>query len=98
MADKRKIGRYEIQSRIGSGAMGSVFKAIDPVIKRVVAIKKVRLDLVTDPEVKENYRRRFFTEAEIGGKLLHPNIVVLHDVGEENGVPFIAMEYVEGKT
>lgn len=98
MSQETKIGRYLVESLLGEGAMGSVYRAVDPMIKRVVAIKKIRLDQVSSPQESEEFKQRLFQEAQISGILLHPNIVVVYDVGEEDGMPFIAMEYVEGET
>jgi len=98
MSEETKIGRYIIEAPLGEGAMGSVYRATDPMIKRVVAIKKIRLDQVTSQEEADEFKQRLFQEAQISGILLHPNIVVVYDVGEEDGLPFIAMEYVEGTT
>jgi len=92
------IGRYQITGNLGYGAMGAVYKAFDPLIKRQLAIKTVRLDI---PRTSPQYRSfidRFQHEAQISGTLSHPGIVTLFDLGEENGDPFFAMEFVDGKT
>jgi serine/threonine-protein kinase len=92
------IGRYQITGSLGYGAMGAVYKAFDPRIKRQLAIKTVRLDI---PRTSPQYRTfidRFQNEAEASGKLFHPGIVTLFDIGEENGYPYFAMEFVDGKT
>lgn len=93
-----KIGRYEVDSLLGQGAMGAVFKAHDPAIKRVVAIKTIRAEAVKDQTDPEQFRSRFFNEAKVCGVLNHPNIVAIYDMGEQDGSPFIAMEYLEGRT
>lgn len=98
MSEDSRLGRYVIECELGSGAMGSVYKALDPLIERVVAIKVIRLDLLENDQDREEYRDRMIREARICGKLLHPNIVVLYDAGVHDGHPFIAMEYVEGTT
>lgn len=98
MTQVKKVGRYEIESLLGEGAMGCVYKAVDPYIKRVVAIKTIKLDQSRSEEEAKEFFQRFFQEAQISGILNHPNIVSIYDVGEENGEPYIAMEYVEGKT
>jgi serine/threonine-protein kinase len=90
------IGRYEILDEIGQGAMGTVYRARDPMIERVVAIKTVSIALLqqegTDAEA------RFLREAQSAGRLSHPNIVTIYDVGEADGLAYIAMEYLSGKT
>ena len=88
-----RIGRYEVVSRIGQGGMGSLYLAKDPKIGRLVAIKLVRQEF-DSPDA----RRRFAREAESAGALHHPNIVTIFDVGEHEGLPFIAMEYIDGET
>jgi serine/threonine protein kinase/Tfp pilus assembly protein PilF len=87
------IGRYEIVSRLGQGGMGSLYLAKDPKIGRLVAIKLVRQDF-DSPEA----RQRFAREAQSAGTLRHPNIVTIFDVDEFGGLPYIAMEYVDGET
>jgi len=95
MADPTKIGKYDIQSVLGKGAMGVVYKAFDPGIERVVAIKTVRKDLV-DPDLVEQSMARFKNEAVAAGRLLHPNIVSVYEYGEDDANAFIVMEFVEG--
>jgi serine/threonine-protein kinase len=95
MTDPEKIGKYVIQSVLGKGAMGVVYKAFDPHIERVVAIKTVRKDLV-DPDLAVQVMARFQNEAKAAGRLLHPNIVSVYEYGEDALNAFIAMEYVEG--
>ncbi len=92
------IGRYEITATLGFGAMGAVYKAFDPIIKRELAIKTIRLDVPPQSPQRASFIERFYQEARISGTLSHPNIVTLFDIGEERGVPFLAMEYVEGPT
>ncbi len=92
------IGRYTIEKLLGEGAMGSVYKAHDPVIQRIVAIKTIKTDIIEETVERKEFKRRFFNEAQICGSLHHPNIVVLYDLGEEQNTPFIAMEYLEGRT
>ena len=93
------LGRYEIVAEVGRGAMGTVYKARDPKIDRFVAIKTILLHRTAVQEQRE-YRERFFTEAQAAGRLIHPNIITLFDVGEEPGTsdPYIVMEYIEGET
>jgi TonB family protein len=92
------IGRYQITGALGFGAMGAVYKAFDPLIKRTLAIKTIRLDIPPGSPQHRAFKERFYQEARISGTLSHPNIVTLFDIGEENEVPFLAMEFVEGKT
>src|SRR5687768_13495324 len=92
------IGRYQIQGSIGYGAMGAVYKAFDPLIKRTLAIKTIRLDIPRQSPQYKSFIDRFYHEARISGTLSHPNIVTLFDIGEENGLPYLAMEFVEGET
>ncbi|AQR73838.1 serine/threonine-protein kinase [Sphingomonas sp. LM7] len=88
-----RLGRYRIEARIGEGAMADVFRAHDPDIGRVVAIKALKPDYRRDPELGA----RFLREARAAGALNHPNIATIYDVGEADGVPYIAMELVEGR-
>src|SRR5919198_1688088 len=92
------IGRYQVQSSIGFGAMGAAYKAFDPLIKRTLAIKTIRLDIPRNSPQYRSFIDRFYHEARISGTLSHPNIVTLFDIGEEDGVPYLAMEFVEGET
>jgi TonB family protein len=92
------IGRYQVQESIGFGAMGAVYKAFDPLIKRTLAIKTIRLDIPRQSPQYRSFIERFYHEARISGTLSHPNIVTLFDIGEEGGVPYLAMEFVEGET
>lgn len=92
------IGRYQVQGSIGYGAMGAVYKAFDPLIKRTLAIKTIRLDIPRNSPQYKSFIERFYHEARISGTLSHPNIVTLFDIGEEGGIPYLAMEFVEGDT
>jgi len=92
------IGRYQITSTLGEGAMGVVYKALDPVIGRMVAIKTIRKDSGMTGEQYEDFSRRFIQEARIAGTLAHQNIVTIYDVGQWHDAPFIAMEYLEGQS
>ncbi len=91
-----KIGRYEIVGELGRGAMGLVYKATDPNIGRTVALKTMRLDVSGVEE--QDMLRRFKHEARLAGVMNHPNIVTIYDAGEDEGVFYIAMEYVDGRT
>src|SRR3954452_15867526 len=90
------LGRYKILSELGRGAMGAVYRAVDPLIEREVAIKTLLSDV--PEEVMEGVRERFLREARSAGRLNHPNIVTIHDVGEHDGVAYIAMELLEGRS
>ena len=90
----KQLGRYEILDELGRGAMGVVFKARDPLIGRLIALKTITTFAAEDPGMVE----RFWREAKAAGALQHANIVTIHDVGEADGVPFIAMEYLEGES
>src|SRR5271155_2589610 len=93
-----KAGRYEILGELGRGAMGVVYKATDPVIGRAVAVKTIRLSEEGTGLSRPELLARFQTEARAAGLLTHPNIVVVYDAGEENGLYYITMELVEGKS
>ena len=90
------IGRYEIGSIIGRGAMAVVYKGVDPTIGRTVALKTMRLDI--HGMEKNEVLSRFRNEARAAGNLIHPNLVTIYDAGEQDGTFYIAMEYVEGST
>lgn len=90
-----QLGRYEVLGELGQGAMGVVYKARDPLIDRVVAIKTINLGLALDE--KEEYEGRFYQEAKAAGRLNHPNIVTIYDVGKSGDVAYIAMEFLEGR-
>jgi eukaryotic-like serine/threonine-protein kinase len=94
----KRFGRYEILGELGRGAMGVVYKARDPQIDRVVAVKTVALGAL-DPEAAREFRLRFMNEAQAAGRLHHLGIVAVFDVGEdsESGDPYIVLEYVEGE-
>jgi serine/threonine-protein kinase len=92
-----RVGRYEILETIGQGAMGAVYKARDPLMDRVVALKTILGAVLTGPEAAE-FRERFFREARAAGRLSHPGIVTVYDVGEQDGTPFLVMEYIGGRT
>jgi len=91
-----KIGRYEIVGEIGRGAMGLVYRAVDPNIGRTVALKTMRLDV--HGMDSEELLRRFRYEAKAAGAMNHPNIVTVYDADETQGLFYIAMEYLEGQT
>jgi len=90
-----QLGRYEVIGELGQGAMGLVYKAKDPLIDRTVAIKTISLNLAL--EEKEEYEARFYQEAKAAGRLSHPNIVTIYDVGKSGDVAYIAMEFLQGR-
>jgi serine/threonine-protein kinase len=97
MSNPKTIGRYEILDELGHGAMGSVFRAKDPAMDRLVAVKTI-LAAALDGELGSEYRQRFLREARAAGALAHPGIVPVFDVGEEDGMPYLVMEFVRGQT
>src|SRR5512140_2033411 len=90
------LGRYRILGELGRGAMGTVYRALDPLIEREVAIKTLHPNLPED-QIAE-VRQRFLREAKSAGRLNHPNIVTIFDVGEQDGVAYMAMELLEGRS
>src|SRR5688500_15843718 len=88
----RTIGKYVIEGLLGRGGMGTVYLARDPGLARRVALKTLTLGADDPPEL----RLRFLREAQAAGGLRHPNIVIVYDVGDDGGQPYIAMEHVEG--
>lgn len=91
-----KIGRYQVLGEIGRGAMGIVYRAQDPAIGRIIAVKTIRLSDLTETSERDRLRDRLFREAQSAGILSHPNIVTIYDIAEENGLAFIFMELVNG--
>ncbi len=90
------LGRYELEKEIGRGAMGQVYLGFDPKISRRVAVKTLNYDSFKGKE-KEEIKSRFYREAEAAGRLNHPSIVSVYDIGEEGDMAFIAMDFAEGK-
>ena len=90
-----QLGRYEVIGELGQGAMGVVYKARDPLIDREVAIKTINLSLAM--EERDEYEARFYQEAKAAGRLSHPNIVTIYDVGRSEDIAYIAMEYLHGR-
>jgi serine/threonine-protein kinase len=90
-----QLGKYRIDSVLGKGAMGTVYKAFDPHIARVVALKTIRKELLGDGH-QDQLISRFQNEAQAAGRLSHPNIVAVYDYGEDDGAAYIAMEFIDG--
>src|SRR5215831_4978587 len=88
-----RIGKYQVLERIGRGGMGTIFKALDPILDRRVALKVISPEI----EVTDELRARFFREAQACARLSHPNIVTVYDMGEDDGRLYIVMEYLEGE-
>jgi len=88
------LGPYQIEEKLGEGGMGVVYRARDTRLDRPVAVKVLRAETIADPDRK----RRFIQEARAASSLNHPNIVTIYDIGVENGVDYIAMEYIAGRT
>lgn len=95
---KPMLGRYQVDKELGRGAMGTVYLGHDPKIGRTVAIKTMLLSQEFEGEKLEDIRQRFFREAETAGRLNHPNIITIYDVGEEEELSYIAMDYLRGDT
>lgn len=93
-----QFGRYQVQEIIGRGAMGTVYKGVDPAINRLVALKTIRLDTLASPDEMAELVDRLVKEAQAAGRLSHPNIVTIYDVGQEGDLYYIAMEYLQGYT
>jgi tRNA A-37 threonylcarbamoyl transferase component Bud32 len=97
MAQPQTIGRYEIVAVLGHGAMGAVYQAQDPKMDRTVAIKTILATALSGP-LADEYRERFIREARAAGRLTHNGIVTVYDVGEDNDIPYLVMEYVNGRS
>ncbi len=94
---KPKLGRYELESEIGRGAMGMVYLGRDEKIGRTVAVKTMMISDEIEEHRRDEVKERFFREAEAAGRLDHPNIVTIYDVGDEQDLAYIAMDYLKGK-
>ena len=94
--DRATLGRYRIERQLGRGSMGTVYLGHDPQIGRAVAIKTMALSREFEGTELEEARARFFREAEMAGRLRHPDIVTIFDANEEDGLAYIAMEFVKG--
>ena len=95
MNQPAQLGRYDVVAEIGRGAMGVVYRAVDPMLERTVAIKTINMAL--DPGEMEHYEKRFTIEARAAGGLNHPNIVIIYDIGRSGDLAYMAMEYLEGR-
>ena len=95
---KETLGRYKIIKEIGRGAMGVVYQGYDPKIDRIVALKTIRKDRLAESRDVEDLVTRFQKEVRATGKLVHPNIIIIYDTGEDEETAYIAMEYIEGDT
>src|SRR5215210_4470122 len=87
------IGRYQLLEKLGQGGMGVVHRAVDPLLQRTVAVKLISSAIDANDELRE----RFFREARAAGQLSHKNIITIYDLGEHEGQPFLAMEFLEGQ-
>ena len=92
-ANPEKIGRYQVVERVGRGGMGVLFRGVDPVLDREVAIKLMLVDFSED---EEQMRPRFYREARAAAKLQHRNIVTVFEFAEEGSTPYIVMEFLRG--
>jgi serine/threonine protein kinase len=93
----KTTGKYTINKTLGKGAMGIVYQGFDPFIERIVAIKVIKKQFL-DEDTGTEFQERFRREAQAAGRLKHPKIVTIHEYGEDEGTPYIVMEYVEGET
>src|SRR6478672_6175629 len=89
-----RLGPYEIQSPLGAGGMGEVYRALDTRLQRIVAVKILPADLSSNPEAKQRFER----EARAISSLNHPHICTLYDVGHQDGTDYLVMEFLEGET
>jgi len=96
MATLDKLGKYDVTEVLGKGAMGVVYRAFDPNIRRTVALKTIRKELIDDDDRAATMLARFKNEAQAAGRLSHPGIVSVYEYGEEGDLAYIAMEYVQG--
>jgi len=96
MTEPWLLGRYEIVAELGKGAMGVVYRAHDPMLNRILAIKTINTEEAGHEGMAE-YEARFYTEAKAAGGLNHPNIIIIYDIGKSGHLVYMAMEYIEGK-
>ena len=97
MAELSKLGRYELRRVLGRGAMGVVYEGFDPNLSRRVAVKTILKSAALDEETERAYSARFVREAQAVGRLNHPNIVQVHDFGEQDEIAYLVMEFIEGR-
>ena len=97
LMEPRNLGKYPLLGVIGKGSMGILYRSIDPHIKRPVALKTIRRDLLEQAQT-ENFSARFRIEAQAAGGLAHPGIVSVYEYGEEDAYAYIAMEFIEGRS
>jgi serine/threonine protein kinase len=90
----KRVGNYDLQARIGKGGMGEVYKARDSRLDRIVAIKILSPHLANDAQLRERFER----EARTVARLNHPHICTLYDIGRQDGIDYLVMEYIEGET
>jgi eukaryotic-like serine/threonine-protein kinase len=88
-----KVGKYKILGKLGQGGMGVVYKALDPLLERIVALKTINSNFDSEPDL----RVRFFREGRSAASLSHKNIITIYDLGEDNGMAYMAMEFLEGE-
>jgi serine/threonine-protein kinase len=96
MSEPWLLGRYEVVAELGKGAMGVVYRANDPMLNRMVAIKTINTEEAGHEGMAE-YEARFYTEAKAAGGLNHPNIIIIYDIGKSGHLVYMAMEYIEGR-
>jgi len=96
MTEPWLLGRYEIVAELGKGAMGVVYRANDPMLNRMVAIKTINMEEAGHEGMAE-YEARFYTEAKAAGGLNHPNVIIIYDIGKSGHLVYMAMEYIEGR-
>jgi serine/threonine-protein kinase len=96
MTEPWLLGRYEIVAELGKGAMGVVYRANDPMLNRILAIKTINME-EAGHEGMADYEARFYTEAKAAGSLNHPNIIIIYDIGKSGHLVYMAMEYIEGR-
>jgi eukaryotic-like serine/threonine-protein kinase len=96
MTEPWLLGRYEVVAELGKGAMGVVYRANDPMLNRMVAIKTINTEEAGHEGMAE-YEARFYTEAKAAGSLNHPNIIIIYDIGKSGHLVYMAMEYIEGR-
>jgi CHASE2 domain-containing sensor protein len=94
--ERTRVGRFEILGVLGRGSVSVVLKALDPKLNRLLALKTLRFLDEFDEDVIEEIKARFFREAEIAGKLYHPSIVTIHELGEDGDLTYLAMEFLDG--